>query len=113
MVSLSEKLAILCKIKNMFQTELSNKLSTWASIITCYERDKMISSINAAKKMSDILDTTLGLLLVELQENTFKAPVLHKRLKQINNLLEVDKHCIVYTIDNLLASAFTKLANAK
>ncbi|WP_338239272.1 hypothetical protein [Persicobacter diffluens] len=34
----------------------------------------------------------------------------HKRLQQINALPEEDKHCILYTIDNLLASANTRQA---
>jgi hypothetical protein len=36
-----------------------------------------------------------------------------KRLQQINGLFKDGKQCILYAIDNLLASANTKLAYAK
>lgn len=64
--------------------------------------------------MAQLLKTTISYLLGEVQQvDNFKDPVMLKRLQQINNLSEDDKHCILYAIDNLLASANTKLAYAK
>ena len=79
-----------------------------------YERDEMTPSIDVAKNISNHLNTTVGYLLgEENQTDTFKDPVMLKRLQQINGLPEEDKHCILYAIDNLLASANTKLSYAK
>jgi hypothetical protein len=47
------------------------------------------------------------------QSDTFKDPVMLKRLQQINNLPDADKHCILYAIDILLASATTRIAYGK
>ena len=79
-----------------------------------YERDEMTPSIDVAKNISNHLNTKVGYLLGEVnQTDTFKDPVMLKRLQQINGLPEEDKHCILYAIDNLLASANTKLSYAK
>ncbi len=100
--------------KGLSQQEFAKKLSTYHSVIGRYERDEMTPSVEVAKKMAELLGTTVGYLLGEVnQADTFKDPVMLKRLQQINNLPEEDKHCILYTIDNLLASAVTKLAYAK
>ena len=74
----------------------------------------MTPSVEVAKKMAELLETTVGYLLGEVnQTDTLKDPVMLKRLQQINGLPEEDKHCILYAIDNLLASANTKLSYAK
>lgn len=74
----------------------------------------MTPSVEVAKKMTQLLNTTVGYLLGEVQQaDTFKDPVMLKRLQQINNLPDDDKHCTPHAIDNLLAYANTKLAYAK
>jgi transcriptional regulator with XRE-family HTH domain len=93
---------------------LTEAFVTSYTTIGKYERDEMTPSIDVAKKISNHLNTTVGYLLGEVnQTDTFKDPVMLKRLQQINGLPEEDKHCILYAIDNLLASANTKLSYAK
>lgn len=84
------------------------------SIIAKYERDEVKPSIDVAIKLANVLNTIVGYLLGEVTENdTFKEPVMLKRLQQINSLPDKDKECILYAIDNLLASANTRLAFGK
>lgn len=90
------------------------EVGTSHAIVGRYERNEMTPSVEVAKKMAELLETTVGYLLGEVNEtDTFKDPVMLKRLQQINGLPEEDKHCILYAIDNLLASANTKLSYAK
>lgn len=109
-----KRMAALRKEKKMTQDKLAKLLNTSISVIGRYERDEMIPSVEVAKNIAGFLDTTVGYLLGETQDkDLFKDPVMLKRLQQISALQEEDKHCILYTIDNLLASATTRMAYAK
>ena len=100
--------------KGFSRQEFSKKLSTYHSLIGKHERDEMTTSAEVSEKMAQLLHTTVGYLLGEVnQTDTFKDPVMLKRLHRINNVPENDKHFILYTIHNLLASAVTKLAYSK
>ena len=71
----------------------------------------MTPSVEVAKNMAQLLDTTVGYLLGEVAEtDTFKDPVMLKRLQEINTLADNDKHCILYAIDGLLRDAKTRVA---
>jgi len=95
--------------KNMSQNALATELGTYHSVIGRYERDEMIPSIDVAKKMSRILGTTVGYLIGEVEKvDTFRDPIMLKRLQEINALDDKDKQCILYTIDGLLRDAKTR-----
>lgn len=71
-----------------------------------YERDEMIPSIEAAKKLAKILETTVGHLLGENDSaNLFKDPTMLKRFEDINNLNENDKNCLLTTIDHFIKAS--------
>ncbi len=52
----------------MSQAELAKALSTSTSVIGRYERDEMVPSIDAAKKIAVTLNTTVGYLLGEVEQ---------------------------------------------
>lgn len=114
MDSFGKKLAECRKAKGFSQSELAKRISTHYSIIGKYERDEVKPTVDVVKKLATELDTTVGYLLGETKDNDlFRDPVMLKRLQQINSLPEEDKHCILYAIDNLLASATTRIAYGK
>jgi transcriptional regulator with XRE-family HTH domain len=79
------------KAKNLSQKELTEAFVTSYTTIGKYERDEMTPSIDVAKNISNHLNTTVGYLLGEVnQTDTFKDPVMLKRLQQINGLPEED-----------------------
>jgi len=97
--------------KKISQSELAKTLKTSTSVIGRYERDEMTPSIDAAKKIAKILNTTVGYLLGETKEtNLLSDPDMLKRLNDIAALPDTDKKHILYAIDNLLASVKTRLA---
>lgn len=53
------------KAKNLSQKELAEAFVTSHTTIGKYERDEMIPSIDAAKKLANILNTSVGYLLGE------------------------------------------------
>ncbi|WP_159246091.1 helix-turn-helix domain-containing protein, partial [Tenacibaculum maritimum] len=92
MVSFGKRLAECRKVKNLSQKELAVIFKTSHTTIGKYERDEMIPSIEAAKKLAKILDTTVGYLLGENDNvNLFKDPIMLKRFKDIDNLNNKDK----------------------
>ena len=111
METFGKKIASLRKEQKMSQSELAKTLKTSTSVIGRYERDEMTPSIDAAKKIAKILNTTVGYLLGETKEtNLLSDPDMLKRLNDIAALPDTDKNHILYTIDNLLASVKTRLA---
>ena len=86
-------------------------LQTSYSVIGKYERDEMQPSIEAAKKIAKLVDTTVGYLLDEVSGmDVFKDTTMLRRLNDISALKEKDKEHILYTIDHLLASVKTEAA---
>lgn len=103
MITFGKKIAILRKELGWSQSELSNKLNTSVSVISRYERDEMTPSIDAAKKLADLLNTTVGYLLGENEEaNLFKDPEMLDRFKAIKAFKDDDKEKIYFTLDALI-----------
>lgn len=99
------------KGKGFSQNELAKILNTNHSVIGGYERDDVKPSIDVAKKLADLLDTTVAYLVGETQANDILKDVdMLKRLKDINDLPEQDKQAILYNLDALLRDAKTRLA---
>ena len=105
MDTFGKKIAALRKAKKILQTELVKVLSTSTSVIGRYERDEMTPSIDAAKKIAKILNTTVGYLLGETdQEDSFKDPEMLKRLNEIEKMEETDKGYILFVISSFIKS---------
>jgi transcriptional regulator with XRE-family HTH domain len=84
---------------------------TAARVVGKYERDEILPSIDAAKKIAKLIDTTVGYLLGEVKDmDVFKDTAMLKRLNDITALKEDDKKHILFTIDHLLASVKTQAA---
>jgi len=106
MESFGKKLRECREAKGLSQKELANLLNTSYSVIGKYERDEMLPSIEAAKKIAKLIDTTVGYLLGEAHDtNILKDPKMMKRLNDINELPEPDKQCVYSLLDAFLAKA--------
>ena len=106
MSSFGKKLAECRKAKNLSQKELAEIFQTSHTTIGKYERDEMTPSIEAAKKLALILDTSVGYLLGETeQDNLFKDKKMLQRLQDIANLPEKEKESLLTTIDHFIRSS--------
>ena len=106
MDSFGKKLAECRKAKNLSQKELAELFKTSHTTIGKYERDEMTPSIDAAKKLARILDTTVGYLLGEdEQADLFKDQKMLKRLQDIMGLPEKERDCLITTIDHFIKAA--------
>jgi len=103
------KLAECRKAKGLSQKELAALLKTSHSVIGKYEREEMTPSIEAAVKLANLLDTTVGYLLGEnKQSKLLKDPAMLKRLQDIENLPKEDKVHVLYAVDSMLKAAKLK-----
>jgi transcriptional regulator with XRE-family HTH domain len=113
MDSFGKKLRACRDAKGLSQRDLAKLLNTSYSVIGKYERDEMLPSIEAAKNIAKLVDTTVGYLLGESSDmNVLKDKTMLKRLNEIIALPDRDKDHILYTIDHLLASVKTQQAYA-
>jgi transcriptional regulator with XRE-family HTH domain len=114
MVTFGKKIAMLRKEKNLSQTELANLLITSVSVISRYERDEMKPSIDAAKKLADLLNTTVGYLLGENEDaDILKEPKMLERLKTINAFSEQEKQQVYFTLDAVIHEVKNRKVYAK
>lgn len=106
MSSFGKKLAECRKAKNLSQKGLAEIFKTSHTTIGKYERDEMVPSIEAAKKLALILDTTVGYLLEENEElDLFKDKKMLQRLQDIAKLPEKERNSILMTLDHFIKAA--------
>jgi transcriptional regulator with XRE-family HTH domain len=104
-ISFGKKLTECRKAKGLSQAKLAKKLGVHHTIIGRYERDEVKPTINVVKKIAAELDTTVGYLLGETdQEDLFKDPEMLKRLNEIEKMKDTDKGHILSVIDGFIKS---------
>jgi len=75
--------------QGLSQQDLAKLLETSYTVIGKYERDEMKPSIDVAKKLAKLVDTTVGYLLGESKDmNVLKDPNMLKRLNDIQSFPE-------------------------
>lgn len=103
MISFGKKLAALRKELKMSQTDLAKKLDTSVSVISRYERDEMTPSIDTAKRLATFLDTTVGYLLGETEDdNLLKDQDMITRLKEVKDFSTEEKTQVYFTLDAVI-----------
>ncbi|MEM6526586.1 MAG: helix-turn-helix transcriptional regulator [Bacteroidota bacterium] len=113
MLSFGKKIAALRKEKKLSQTELAKLFNTSISVISRYERDEINPSIEAAKKLAVLLDTSVGYLLGETEEDDLlKDPAMIQRLKDINNFSDEEKQQVFFTLDAVIREIKNRKAYA-
>lgn len=106
MTSFGKRVAECRKAKNLSQKELAEIFNTSHTTIGKYERDEMIPSIEAAKKLAVILDTSVGYLLGENEQaDLFKDKKMLQRLQDIANLPDKEKECLLTTVDHFIRAS--------
>lgn len=109
MLSFGKRIAVLRKELGLSQTDLANKLTTSVSVVSRYELDKMTPSVDTAKNLAKILNTSVGYLLGETDNaQLFKNPEMLKRFQDIDQFNEEDKKYILYTLDALIKNVKLK-----
>ena len=109
MMTFGKKIALLRKDLGLSQTELAKNLNTSVSVISRYERDEMIPSVDTAKKLAELLGSTVGYLLGETDNaNLYKDPAMLQRLSDLENMQNDDKTHILHVLDNFIKAVKLK-----
>ena len=106
MDAFGKRVAECRKEKNLSQKGLAAIFKTSShTTIGKYERDEVVPSIEAAKKLASILHTTVGYLLGETADQVLKDPSMLKRLNDIMAFPKDGQDHIIYTIDAMIKAA--------
>lgn len=112
MMTFGKKIALLRKDLGLSLTELAKSLNTSVSVISLYERGEMTPSVDTAKKLAELLGSTVGYLLGETEEvNIFKDPAMLQRLSDLSdleNMQNEDKTHILHVLDNFIKAVKLK-----
>lgn len=109
MLSFGKRISILRKELGLSQTDLAKQLNTSVSVVSRYELDKMTPSVDTAKKLAQLLKTSVGYLLGENDDaELFKNPEMLKRFQDISEFNDEDRKYIFYTLDALIKSVKLK-----
>jgi len=98
-----KRLADLRKEQKLSQTELATQLGTSISVISRYERGEMTPSIDNAKKLAGLLNTTVGYLLGENDNaDLLKDPDMVSRFKDILALRDKEREHVLFALDAMI-----------
>lgn len=86
MIDIANRITLLRKEKNMTQAELAKMVDASREIISKYEKDGVMPSIEMAKKIADAFGVTLDYLVGEGSNAKFDK----KTLKRINDIEAMD-----------------------
>lgn len=111
MIDIANKITLLRKEKGLSQTELANMVGCSREIISKYEKDSVMPSIEIAKKIADAFGVTLDYLVGEGQNSKLDKKNL-KRLHDIETLDAEDRKHLYEIIDAYLRDRKTKKAYA-
>ena len=103
MASFGKKLRECREAKGISQNEVARLLGTNHSIIGKYERDEVKPTVDVVKKLAEVLDTTVGYLLGESQDqNVLKDQDMLKRLNDIAGFSQQERAHILFALDAMI-----------
>jgi len=109
MTTFGKKLRECRETKGVSQNEVAKLLGTNHSIIGKYERDEVKPTVDVVKRLADTLDTTVGYLLGETQDqNILKDQDMLKRLNDIASFSQQEKEHILFAIDAMITKVKLK-----
>jgi len=91
------------EMKKFSQHELAKLSGASYSVIGKYERDEITPSVEVAKRLSIILETTVSFLVGEI--NLYEDPRMIKFVKDIKSVSEAEQDRILYTVNAMVKSA--------
>jgi len=104
----------LRKERNWSQTDLAKASNISREIIGKYERNEAIPSIEFANRIADALEVSLDYLAgKEDNSDLFKDSEMVKRIKDINNMPQREKECVLYNLDAIIRDYKARQAYAK
>jgi transcriptional regulator with XRE-family HTH domain len=108
-MSFGKKVKELREVKGWNRSVFAEKIGVSHVMVGRYERDETAPSIDVAKKMADILDTSVDYLVGESGKPTLDRNTL-KRMEEIQNMPENLKEKMWFFIDTVIRDHKAKQA---
>jgi|SRR5690554_185175 len=103
MISFGKKLRERREAKGYSQSKLASEAGLHHSIIGRYERDEAKPTIDIVRNMAKALDTTVGYLLGETEDdNLLKDPKMLNRLKELTSFTEKEIEQVYFNLDAVI-----------
>jgi len=103
--SFGKRLTERRKAARLSQKQLAEQFGTAHSTIGKYERDEMKPSIEAAKRLAGLLDTTVAYLLAEPGAELLADAQMMRRLNDIQQLPERQRESLLMTVDHFIKAS--------
>ena len=111
MVDISNKITLLRKEKGWSQKELAKLIGSSREIISKYEKDNVMPSIEMAKKIADAFGVSLDFLAGEGQNASFDKKTV-QRMQEIESMESSFKDNLFSVIDSVIRDYKTQKAYA-
>lgn len=113
MTTFGSKLAALRKGLRISQSEVAKQLGTSISVISRYERGEMLPSIDTAKRLADVLGTSIAYLLGDTNdEELLRDKDLVRRLQAVNEFSDAERERVYFTLDAVIREIQNRKAYA-
>lgn len=109
MIDIANKITLLRKEKGWSQTDLAKLIGSSREIISKYEKDNVMPSIEMAKKIADAFEVSLDYLVGVGMNASFDKKML-QRLEDVENLPEEERQRIFHFIDLIIRDTKAKKA---
>ena len=110
-MDIANTITLLRKEKGWSQTELAKLVGCSREIISKYEKDNVMPSIQIAKKIADAFGVTLDYLVGEGQNASFDKGIL-KRIEAIQSLEPQTQDKVFFLLDAIIRDAAARQAYA-
>lgn len=111
MIDIANKITLLRKEKGWSQTELAKLIGSSREIISKYEKDSVMPSIEMAKKIADAFGVSLDFLVGEGQNASFDKKTV-QRMQEIESMDAEAKERLFSVIDSVIRDYKTQKAYA-
>lgn len=113
MTTFGSKLAALRKGLRISQSEVAKQLGTSISVISRYERGEMLPSIDTAKRLADVLNTSIAYLLGDSDnEQLLQDKELIRRLQAVSQFDDAERERVYFTLDAVIREIQNRRAYA-
>lgn len=112
MIDISNQMTRLRKLKGLSQTDLAKEVGCSREIISKYEKDNVMPSIEMAKKIADAFGVSLDYLVGEGQNASFDKKTV-QRMQEIESMEPDFKERLFSIIDSVIRDYKTQKAYSK
>ncbi len=102
-MSFGQRLSIVRKKRNMTQKEIGKHVGMVPDLVSRYERDAIVPSIETAAKFAKALDISLDYLVLGHEPPEATTPAgINQKLQQVETLPDADRAHVFAVIDAFL-----------